>query len=75
MESVSIDRSMIREATSGRADNAAASDAWEEARRFGCDMSLLEESMKQTPKERVQAHARALRTITLLRNAVENAHA
>jgi hypothetical protein len=46
------------------------SDAWQEAERFGCDMSLLEANLKKTPLERIRAHDRALSMAMALRRAM-----
>ncbi len=43
--------------------------AWRAAEEFGCDMSLVEENLKLTPQERIRRHDRALRTITMLKEA------
>ena len=52
-------------------DKAGGASAWEAARRYGCDMSLLEENLAKTPAERIAAHRRALSTVCMLRDAVE----
>lgn len=41
-------------------DISAPISAWEEARRQGVDMDLLEESLRMTPDERFAAHRQAL---------------
>jgi len=46
-----------------------AKSAWEAAKAYGCDMSLIEENLRKTPAERVMAHRRALQTLTILREA------
>jgi hypothetical protein len=45
--------------------------AWEEARRQGVDMELLEASIRMTPEERFREHRRALRLAMLLAPAQE----
>lgn len=42
-------------------DSVPSTSAWEEARRQGVDMDLLEESLRMTPDERFAAHRQALR--------------
>ncbi|MGD1085816.1 MAG: hypothetical protein ABSA47_13855 [Verrucomicrobiota bacterium] len=37
-----------------------ASPAWRAACEYGFDMSLVEESLKRTPEERLDAHQRVL---------------
>ena len=46
--------------------------AWDEAAHSGCDMSLLEESLRRTPAERIRIHQRALQTVRLLVRAMES---
>jgi len=48
---------------------------WQAARAWGCDMSLLEHNLKLTPDQRIRNHQRALRTVVLLRQAMEKHHA
>ena len=45
--------------------------AWAAAEAYGCDMSLLECSIRKTPAERIQAHSRALAAALALREAME----
>ena len=40
--------------------------AWEDARRQGVDMALLEESILMTPDERFSAHRQGLRLAMML---------
>lgn len=47
-------------------DNVPSISAWEEARRQGVDMDLLEETMRMTPDERIAAHRQALRLVLAL---------
>ena len=44
-----------------------ASPEWRAACDYGFDMSLVEEALKQTPEERLDAHQRALDMILELR--------
>ena len=41
--------------------------AWEQARAYGCDMALLEESLRRTPAERIARHQACLDMILALR--------
>jgi hypothetical protein len=45
--------------------------AWRAAEEFGCDMSLIEENLRLTPRERIRRHCEALKRISKLREAVE----
>jgi hypothetical protein len=49
--------------------------AWEAARAYGMDMSLLEANLQLTPLQRIRAHARALNEALLLREAMKDYHA
>ena len=49
--------------------------AWQAARAYGIDVSLLEDSLKLTPLERIRTHARALDEVLMLRDAVRKQHA
>ena len=40
--------------------------AWEEARRQGVDMEMLEANLRMTPDERIMEHRRALRLAEML---------
>jgi hypothetical protein len=46
------------------------SDAWEQAKAAGIDMSLLESNLRKSPLERIRAHDRALAAAIALRQAV-----
>lgn len=48
------------------AGESEKNSAWEEARRQGVDMDLLEESIRMTPDERIVAHRQALRLVLAL---------
>jgi len=48
--------------------------AWEQAREYGIDMSLLVANLRKTPAERLQQHSRALETVLLLRNGMKKHH-
>ena len=47
-------------------------DAWAAAEAYGCDMSLIESSLRKTVRERIRAHCRALATAVALRKAMES---
>jgi hypothetical protein len=49
---------------------AAKKDAWAAA-AHGCDMNLLEESLRRTPAERIRVHQSALDRIAKLRDAAK----
>ena len=49
----------------------ARGPAWQKAKRYGFDMSLLKASLRRTPAERALVHARSLNTVLTLRKAVE----
>ena len=48
--------------------------AWEAARRYGIDMSLIEGNLRKTPAERLRAHNGALKLVVALRNAMRRRH-
>lgn len=45
--------------------------AWKIAEEYGFDMSLIEESLRRTPMERMRVHDNALKTALMLRRAME----
>ncbi len=49
--------------------------AWQAARAYGIDVSLLEDNLRLSPLERIRAHARALNEALMLREAVKEQHA
>jgi hypothetical protein len=51
---------LIEELNRGYICPPDASPAWRAACEYGFDMSLVEEALKQTPEERLEAHQRAL---------------
>ncbi len=61
----------------GRAKNssktlpAAREDPWAVAAAHGCDMNLLEQSLRRTPAERIRVHQDALDRIAKLRDAAK----
>ena len=48
--------------------------AWERARQYGIDLSLLEINLTKTPLERIRQHQRALNAALALREAMEKRH-
>jgi hypothetical protein len=48
--------------------------AWAAAEAYGCDMSLIEGTLRKTARERIHAHCRALATAVALRKAMESQH-
>ena len=48
--------------------------AWQAARAYGIDVSLLETNLQLSPHERIQAHARALDEALMLQQAVREQH-
>jgi hypothetical protein len=54
---------------------SAKPDAWKEAETYGCDVALLEESLRMTPAQRIEAHRSALALAQRLRAAMEKANA
>ena len=47
----------------------AKADAWAAAAAYGCDMNLLEISLRRTPTERIRAHQDALSLFEALQAA------
>jgi hypothetical protein len=43
--------------------------AWRAAEEYGLDMSLVEESLRKTPWQRIQEHQSALETVLMLKKA------
>jgi|HubBroStandDraft_5_1064220.scaffolds.fasta_scaffold526513_2 hypothetical protein len=62
----------------GRANNrsksAPAKDAWAAAAAYGCDMNLLEASLRRTPAERIRVHRSALALVEALQAAGKRLH-
>jgi hypothetical protein len=52
-----------------RAKPKARKDAWAAAEAYGCDMNLLEISLRRTPAERIEAHQSALDLFEAIREA------
>jgi hypothetical protein len=46
-------------------------DPWQEAERYGFDMSVVEANLRKTPLERIRAHDRALSLALALRQAMK----
>ena len=51
----------------GETTPTEAVSAWQAAAEEGVDMSLIEESLRKTPEERVREHGYALATLEMLR--------
>jgi hypothetical protein len=49
--------------------------AWEQARRFGVDMSLLTANLQKQPAELLRQHQRALATVLMLREGMRKRRA
>jgi len=47
----------------------AKKDAWAAAAAYGCDMNLLEASLRRTPAERIRVHRSALALVEALQAA------
>lgn len=60
----------------GRTNNRAktVSDAWKAAAAYGCDMNLLEASLRRTPAERIRVHRSALALVEALQAAGKRLH-
>jgi hypothetical protein len=52
-----------------KAAPAAIGDAWAAAAAYGCDMNLLEASLRRTPTERIDVHESALALVEALQAA------
>ena len=48
---------------------AAIEDGWAAAAAYGCDMNLLEASLRRTPAERIRLHRNALALVEALQAA------
>ena len=66
------DDALIEELNRGYVCPADASPAWRAACEYGFDMSLVEETLRQTPEERLETHQRALDMILELQERVES---
>lgn len=62
---------LIEELNRGYICPADASPAWRAACDYGFDMSLIEEALKLTPEERLDAHQRSLDMILELQETGE----
>jgi len=49
--------------------STATADAWAAAAAYGCDMELLEASLRRTPAERIRVHRSALALVEALQAA------
>lgn len=66
------DDAPIEELKHGYVCPADASPAWRAACEYGFDMSLIEEALRLSPEERLEAHQRALDMILELREGREH---
>jgi hypothetical protein len=64
-----LDDALIEELNRGYVCPPDAGPAWRAACEYGFDMSLVEESLKLTPEERLERHQRALDTVLQLMEA------
>jgi hypothetical protein len=69
---VKID-ALIEELNRGYVCPPDASPAWQAACEYGFDMSLVEEALKRTPEERLDAHQRVLDMILDLKETPNDA--
>ncbi|MBT4821023.1 MAG: hypothetical protein HN742_13080 [Lentisphaerae bacterium] len=58
-----------RATTPAKTPPARPGPAWRRAAEYGIDMSLLEENLRKTPEQRLEAHAAALALVAQLRQA------
>jgi hypothetical protein len=52
-----------------KSTSVTTEDAWAAAAAYGCDMNLLELSLRKTPAERIDAHQGALDLVEALQAA------
>lgn len=52
-----------------------AASAWEQARRYGVDMSLLAANLQKQPAELLRQHQRALAIVLMLREGMQKRRA
>ena len=57
-----------------RASRSSTGSAWEQAKAYGIDMSLLAANLRKTPAERLRQHGRALATVQALREGMRKRH-
>ena len=58
-----LDDALIEELNRGYVCPADAGPAWRAACEYGFDMSLVEDSLRLTPEQRLEQHQHALNTI------------
>jgi len=63
-----------RSRANDRPKSAPVKDAWAAAAAYGCDMNLLEASLRRTPAERIRVHRRALALVEALQAAGKRLH-
>lgn len=57
-----------------RQPHPGPTDQWKAAADYGCDMALLEDSLRMTPAERVRAHQQALNLVEELQRVSDRKH-
>ena len=57
-----------------RGNAAGPASAWEAAREYGIDMSLIEGNLRKKPAQRLADHAGVLNVIRALREAMRRQH-
>jgi hypothetical protein len=62
-----LDEKLIEELNRGYVCPPDAGPAWQDACRYGFDMSLVEDALSKTPEERLEQHQRALNMMLTLR--------
>jgi hypothetical protein len=55
-------------------EGVGSPDPWEEARKYGVDMSALDANLRLSVTQRIRNHDRALATADMLRQAMERRH-
>lgn len=55
-----LDEALIEQLNRGYVCPPDAGPAWRDACRYGFDMSLVEDALRQTPEQRLEEHQRAL---------------
>jgi len=66
-----IDAKTLAQMNGEYAMPADAGPAWRAAAAHGYDMSLLEETLRLTPEQRLEMHQRALNTVLMVMEAGE----
>ena len=61
-----LDDALIEELNRGYVCPLDAGPAWRAACEYGFDMSLVEDSLRRTPEQRLEEHQRALDMVLML---------